>query len=277
MELWRATELKLAAWEQNRPQQPPLSLPTPTTEALPAPSPKQSNQAPPSITMIEASTVTDSILTVEASTLTDSIQMIDAFTTTESVTPMEKTETPPPRPTKQVATQTGPPLRDYRAELKAEIARSDRREQWHKEAMARLQEQASSRVAELNTHAEHMLRKHNEEMSQLREQAASKDAEFKQQMKEYSAALAEKEQEVLDLHAALDYAKDWNRREDERNRRREEELVAANAELQSQRMTFKEMVDEFMLKWKIVNEQKAELTDSYNALQEEKIILREKL
>ena len=45
--------------------------------------------------------------------------------------------------------------------------------------MARLKEEASSRVAELNTHAEHMLRKHNEEMSQLREQAASKDAEFK--------------------------------------------------------------------------------------------------
>ena len=96
-------------------------------------------------------------------------------------------------------------------------------------------------------------------------------------MKENSAALAEKEKEVLDLQAALDYAKEWNRREDERNRQREEELVAVNAELQSQRMTYKEMADEFMLKWKIVNEQKAELTDSYHALQQEKIVLREKL
>ena len=157
--------------------------------------------------------------------------MIDAFTTTESVTPMEKTETPPPRPTKQVATQTGPPLRDYRAELKEENARFDRREQRHKEAMARLKEDAASRIAELNTRAEHMLREHNEERGRLREQAASKDAELKEKMKEYSAALAEKEQEVLDLQAALDYAKEWNRREDERNRRREEELVAANAEL----------------------------------------------
>ena len=53
-----------------------------------------------------------------------------------------QTKAPSPLPTKQAATQTGPPLRDYRAELKAEIARSDRREQWHKEAMAHLQEQA---------------------------------------------------------------------------------------------------------------------------------------
>ena len=122
-----------------------------------------------------------------------------------------------------------------------------------------------------------MLREHNEEMGRLREQAASKDAEFKQKMKENSTALAEKEKEFLDLQAALDYAKEWNRREDERNRQREEELVAVNAELQSQRMTYKEMADEFMLKWKIVNEQKAELTDSYHALQQEKIVLREKL
>ena len=42
-------------------------------------------------------------------------------------------------------------------------------------------------------------------------------------------------------------------------------------------MTFKEMADEFMLKWKIVSEQKAELTDSCHALQEEKIVLRERL
>ena len=50
-----------------------------------------------------------------------------------------------------------------------------------------------------------------------------------------------------------------------------------NAELQSQRMTYKEMADEFMLKWKIVSEQEDELTDSYHALQEEKIVLRERL
>ena len=43
--------------------------------------------------------------------------------------------------------------------------------------MARLKEEASSRVAELNTHAEHMLREHNEAMGRLREQVASKEAE----------------------------------------------------------------------------------------------------
>ena len=127
--------------------------------------------------------------------------MIDAFTTTESVKPMEvasshpqpihepstllpppvvvekvtQTEAPSPLPTKQTATQIEPPVRDYRVELKAEIAWSDRREQWHKEAMARLKEQASSRVTELNTHAEHMVREHKEAMGRLREQAASKE------------------------------------------------------------------------------------------------------
>ena len=47
-----------------------------------------------------------------------------------------------------------------------------------------------------------------------------------------------------------------------------EDLIAENAKRRSQRMTFKEMADEFMLKWKIVSEQKDELTNSYHALQE---------
>ena len=110
-----------------------------------------------------------------------------------------QTEAPSPLPTKQAATQTGPPLRDYRAELKAEIVRSDRREQWHKEAMARLKEQATSREAELITQAELRAQEYNGAMGRLREQVASKEAEFKQRMEEYSAALKEKEKEVLDL------------------------------------------------------------------------------
>ena len=98
---------------------------------------------------------------------------------------MEKfaqTDTPSPPPTKQAATQTWPPLRDYRAKLKAEIARSDRREQWHKEAMARLKEQAASREAKLITHAELRAQEYNGAMGRLREQAASKEAEFTQRM-----------------------------------------------------------------------------------------------
>ena len=42
-------------------------------------------------------------------------------------------------------------------------------------------------------------------------------------------------------------------------------------------MTFSEMADQFMLKWKIVSEQKDELANSFLALQEEKIVLRERL
>ena len=119
-----------------------------------------------------------------------------------------------------------------------------------------------------------MVREHNEAMGRLREQVAGKEAELKHRMEEYSAALTEKEKEVLDLQSALDYAKEWNHREDERNRRKEEELIAENVELRSQRMTFKEMANEFMLKWKIVSEQKDELTNSYHTLQEEGIVLR---
>ena len=37
------------------------------------------------------------------------------------------------------------------------------------------------------------------------------------------------------------------------------------------------MADEFMLKWRIVEEQKLQLTDSYHALQEEGILTRERL
>ena len=57
--------------------------------------------------------------------------------------------------TTQAATQTGPPLRDYQAELKAEIAQSERLEKWHKEAMGRLKEQAASWEAELKAEIAH--------------------------------------------------------------------------------------------------------------------------
>ena len=267
-ELWQAVELKLATFEQNLPQQQLLSLPAPTTEALPDPStnqslsdtiPRDDDLAHQKVATVEASTLTDSIQKIEANTLTDSIQTIDACTITESIKLMEvasphpqpihnptpllpplvivdkvtQIEAPFPLPTKQAATKTGPLLRDYRVELKAEIARSARREQWQKEAMARLQEQASSRVAELKTHAEYMLREHNEAMGRFREQAANKENEFKQRMEEYLAALKEKEKQVLGLQAALDYAKEWNHREDERNCQREEALIAENALLWS--------------------------------------------
>ena len=224
--------------------------------------------------MIEASTITDSILTIEASTLTDSIQMVDACTETESVKPTELAA-PPPRPTKEEATQTGPPLRDYRAELREEQRRTERHEQRHQDAMARLKEEASNRMAELKAQAEQMVHEQKEAMGRLQEQATGKEAELKRKLAEYAATVAEKEKEVLDLQAALDYAKEWNRREEERNRQREEKMVAENAELQSQHMNLKEMADEFFIKCKLLSEQKDELSDSYLALQEERIVERE--
>ena len=93
-ELWHAAERKLAAWEQNRPEQV-SRLPATTTKAFPA---------PPRVTMIDESTVMDTIQTIPASTLTDSLHKFDACTTTEPVQPIEKTVTPPPRSTSEVAT-----------------------------------------------------------------------------------------------------------------------------------------------------------------------------
>ena len=173
--------------------------------------------------------------------------------------------------------QTGPSLQDYRVELKAKIARSKHRENWHKEAMDRLKGQATSREAELNRHAEIMAEVYDEAMARLRNQPASREAELTKQMEQWLASLKEKQKEVLDLKYALTDAKEWNLREDERNDRREEDLIAENAELWSQRMTFKGLADEFMLKWKMVCEQKDELTDSYHALHKEGIVLRERL
>ena len=43
--------------------------------------------------------------------------------------------------------------------------RSERREKWHTEAMARLKEQATSWEAELNTHAELMGQEYNGAMA----------------------------------------------------------------------------------------------------------------
>ena len=94
--------------------------------------------------------------------------------------------------TTQAATQTGPPLWNYRAELKAEIARSERMEHWHKEAMGRLREQAANREAELKAElarTELLAQQHNEEIGQIREQVASRETELKQRIDEHSATL----------------------------------------------------------------------------------------
>ena len=122
--------------------------------------------------------------------------------------------------------------------------------------MARLKEEASKRMAEIKAQADQRILEQNEALGRLQEQAAGKEAELKRKLEEYAATVAEKEKEVLDLQAALNYAKEWNRREEERNRQREEKLVAENAELQSQRMNFKEIVDEFFIKCKLLSEQK---------------------
>ena len=62
-------------------------------------------------------------------------------------------------------------------------------------------------------------------------QAAGIGKELKSKLEEYAATVAEKEREVLEFQAALDNAHDWNRRQEERHRQREERMIAENAEL----------------------------------------------
>ena len=120
--------------------------------------------------------------------------------------------------------------------------------------MAHLKEEASNRMAELKAQAEQMVHEQKEAMGRLQEQAAGKEAELKCKLEEYTATVAENEKEVLDLQAALDYVKQWNRWEEQRNRQREEKMVAENVELQSQCMAFKEMADKFFIKCKFLTE-----------------------
>ena len=97
-----------------------------------------------------------------------------------------------PRPqTTQAATQTGPPLRDYRDELKAQIARAELAEQQHNDAIA-----------------------------QLQEQAADREAELKRLLAESSVALKAQEREVMNLQVAITEAKERFNKEEERNSRR---------------------------------------------------------
>ena len=92
-ELWRAAELKLASLEQQPQQQPPLSLPAPTNEALPVSSPKPSLSATvPS----NGDPAHHRVATVEASTMTDSVQTIEAASPVESQ-PRPKPATPQPK------------------------------------------------------------------------------------------------------------------------------------------------------------------------------------
>ena len=94
-----------------------------------------------------------------------------------------------PRPqTTQAATQTGPPLRDYRDELKAQIALAELAEQHH-----------------------------NEAIGELWERVAGREANLKRLFAESSVALKAQEREVMNLQVAITEAKERFIKEEERN------------------------------------------------------------
>ena len=95
-ELWQAAEKKLASLEQQPQQQPPLSLPAPPNETLPAYSPKPSFSATiPS----DGDPEHHRVATTEASTMTDLVQTIEAASPAENQprpqTSHDHTEPPP--------------------------------------------------------------------------------------------------------------------------------------------------------------------------------------
>ena len=100
----------------------------------------------------------------------------------------------------------------------------------------------------------------------------SREAELKQMTDENLTAVKAKEREVLDLHVALTDAKERVLKEEERNSQRECELFEENQEIRSQQRPLQDIANEYMLKWKITEEQRAQLSDSYDQLQAEGIV-----
>mgnify|MGYP000391435637 FL=1 len=119
-----------------------------------------------------------------------------------------------------------------------------------------------------------MAQEHNGALSRLREHTVGLEAELARKIGEHSAAMKEKEKEVLDLRTALNDAKEQNLREEERNRKREQDLISEKGRLMSQCRDFQKMSDEVMMKYRTVCDQKDELTDSYIKSQEEAVLAK---
>ena len=259
--LWQAAERKLAAWEQNNPEHA-------TNEVFPA---------PPRVLMIDECTATDTIPTTTASTSTEPPQTVDACVNTAPVQPEETTIAPSLRLTYEVATQTGPPLRDYRAELRDEQRRTERHDRQHQEDMARQKEEASQQIADIIAQADRKIREQHEALARLQAQAASRETELEHQLEEYRVAVADKEQTIYELQASLDGALDWNRQQVEEHSQREAALNEDNEEMRRQRDSFKELADEFFAKCKLLSEQNEKLSNECYDLHEKKVAAVERV
>ena len=82
---------------------------------------------------------------------------------------------------------------------------------------------------------------------------------------------------MLELQVALTEAEERIHREAERNCQQEQELFAKTEEIRRQHMEWKEMAEEFMLKWRITEDERAKLPDAYTELQAEGIVTRARL
>ena len=81
---------------------------------------------------------------------------------------------------------------------------------------------------------------------------------------------------MLDLQVAITEAKEKFIKEEARNSQRERELFADNQEFRRQHRELQELASEHMQKWRISEEQRVQISDSYHQLQVEGIVNRER-
>ena len=82
---------------------------------------------------------------------------------------------------------------------------------------------------------------------------------------------------MLELRVTLIEAQERTLKEAERNSQWEQELFAETEEVRRQQREWKEMVNDFMLKWKIAEDEREKLSDAYTKLQAEGIVTRARL
>ena len=97
-------------------------------------------------------------------------------------------------------------------------------------------------MADIRAQADRKIHEQNEALARIQAQAAAREAELTSQLEEYRAIVAYKARAIFELQSSLDNALDWHRRREESHRQQEERLIAENEELQSQRVSFKEIV-----------------------------------
>ena len=258
-ELWQAAEQKLAA---AAPAHSPRAPPDQATLGYdPTPPPPSSSAQ----THHEADAQPHLVATKEAGTMTDS-----GGVTAQPPPQLRHAATQTTRSAgHSVATQTGPPLRDYRAELKAEITRNERLEKRLRETISQLQEKAAAREAEFKTYAENMAQERQDALNRAREHALTLETMLTKTTQDHAAVVKEKDREVRTLRAALDDIKEQQQRTVERHAAREQEFSHEKESLLTQYRDALNLSDEMVQRYRQTCLEKDDIQNEFIKLQEQ--------